>query len=188
MIHDAQFPSSSWICQCPRGCSSVAKICITYTISALTTLQSIVVGVLDFGFVVFCGWLNIFYIHTWYSMYVIYVYIYLYVVACTHTQILFLDQMLYILIGPRAMKEGHPPRTMLNRPEVYVAALATSASVFKIKIKHFMYTLILKIFLQIMKINNFRGDLTDISALNETLFANLLLGGWIRPRYLLIYS
>ena len=40
---------------------------------------------------------------------------------------------------------------------------------FQNKIKHFLDTLIQKLFLQIMKMNKFRGDLTDISAKTKPL-------------------
>ena len=42
------------------------------------------------------------------------------------------------------------------------------------EIKHFLYTLIQNFSWQIMKINNFRGELTDISAKKETLFVRRL--------------
>ena len=45
--------------------------------------------------------------------------------------------------------------------------MLAGASVFKIK--QFFDTLIQKIFLQTMKINNIWGDLTDISAVKEAL-------------------
>ena len=50
-------------------------------------------------------------------------------------------------------------------------ALLLSASFFKIKLNIFLDTLIQKIFFQIIKINNFRDDLTDISAKKEALLA-----------------
>ena len=45
----------------------------------------------------------------------------------------------------------------------------TSAFVFKIKKKYFLETYIRKIFFQMMKINNFRREPTDISAKKEAL-------------------
>ena len=45
----------------------------------------------------------------------------------------------------------------------------SSASIFKIKISFFWDTLILKRFFKIIKMNIFRGDLTDISAKAEVL-------------------
>ena len=44
-----------------------------------------------------------------------------------------------------------------------------SAVVFKIKCIYFLDTLILKIIFLITKLNNFRGDLSDISAKTATL-------------------
>ena len=48
-------------------------------------------------------------------------------------------------------------------------ASLTSASFFKTKLIFFLDILIQKTFLYIMKINNFRSDLTDISAKKEAL-------------------
>ena len=47
--------------------------------------------------------------------------------------------------------------------------VSASASFFKIELNVFLDTLIQKIFIKIMKINNFRGELTDISAIKEAL-------------------
>ena len=51
----------------------------------------------------------------------------------------------------------------------YLGYESTSASFFKIKLNYFLDTLIQILFFQIMKINNFRGDLNDISAKKEAL-------------------
>ena len=45
----------------------------------------------------------------------------------------------------------------------------TSASFFKIKLKYFLDTLIQKIYFLIIKMYNFRGELSDISAEKEAL-------------------
>ena len=47
--------------------------------------------------------------------------------------------------------------------------MATSEAFFKIKLNCFLDTLILKIYFLIIKINNFRGDLSGISAKKSSL-------------------
>ena len=52
-----------------------------------------------------------------------------------------------------------------------VSSVADSASVFKIKLNGLLQTMIQKIFIQILKINNFRSDSTNVSAKQEPLVA-----------------
>ena len=54
----------------------------------------------------------------------------------------------------------------------------SSASVFKIKYNIFLDTLIRKLFFQVRKINNFRGELTNISSKQEALAVSPLCARW----------
>ena len=56
-----------------------------------------------------------------------------------------------------------------NTSLLLLCIMLTSASVFKIKLNVFLDTLIQRISLQRMKINNFRGDLTDVLDEKEAL-------------------
>ena len=63
---------------------------------------------------------------------------------------------------------------------MYEFHLGISASFFKIKLNIMLDTLIQKIFFEIIKINNFRGELTDNSAKKEALIGILLCRDTIR--------
>ena len=58
------------------------------------------------------------------------------------------------------------------------AGISASEAFFEIKLNCFLDTLLLKIFFFMIKINNFRGDLSDISAKTATLISACCIIDW----------